>query len=145
MKDPALTPVTNPITEARRYVANAKQSLHDHGQLDTKSKVYEDRKYVRSAGHFLFLAVLIALDAVFHVGDPKTYGTKKSRVGIDDYRKAVAQRDRKLLLLLNQAYDILHLSMGYDGVQSKDVCDAGFRLANDIIDRCSLLIPSNVA
>ena len=145
MKKTNIEIIQDPVKESRRYVANAKQTLNDHGQLDTKSKVYEDRKYVRSAGHFLFLAVLIALDAVFHVGDPKTYGTKKSRVGIDDYRKAVAQRDRKLLLLLNQAYDILHLSMGYDGVQSKDVCDAGFRLANDIIDRCSLMIPSHVA
>ena len=35
--------------------------------------------------------------------------------------------------------------MNYDGVQAKEVCDSGFRLANDIIDRCSLMIPSHVA
>ena len=39
----------------------------------------------------------------------------------------------------------MHLSMNYDGIQGKTICDEGFRLANDIIDRCSLMIPSNVA
>jgi hypothetical protein len=31
--------------------------------------------------------------------------------------------------------------MGYDGIKDKKVCDRGFEVANDIIDRCALLIP----
>ena len=34
------------------------------------------------------------------------------------------------------------LYMNYDGVQSKNTCDDGFRLANDIIDRCEKLLAS---
>ena len=30
--------------------------------------------------------------------------------------------------------------MGYDGIQDKDVCDAGFRTARDIIDRCEAML-----
>ncbi|MBQ3710373.1 MAG: hypothetical protein II887_06695 [Bacteroidales bacterium] len=37
---------------------------------------------------------------------------------------------------VNQGYDILHLSMGYDGIQNKDICNSGFRVANEIIDWC---------
>ena len=34
----------------------------------------------------------------------------------------------------------MHLYMGYDGVQRKAVCDDGISLANDIIDRCALML-----
>ena len=142
MKDPALKPVINPLSEARRYVANAKQTLQEHGQFDPDEKRYDDPKYVKAAGNYLWLAVLLALDAVFHVKKSKKKG---ARVDVDDYKAAVAQRDRKLLNNVNDAYNILHLDMTYDGISNKDLCDLGFRLANDIIDRCSLMIPSHVA
>ena len=47
----------------------------------------------------------------------------------------------KLLVTLNKAYEILHLQMGYDGVRNKKDCDTGFRLANEIIDRCAAMLP----
>ena len=34
----------------------------------------------------------------------------------------------------------MHLYMMYDGIQAKDVCDSGFRLANTIIDRCEKMV-----
>ena len=137
MKDPALEPVINPLSEARRFVANAKQTLHDHGQFDPDEKRYDDPKYVKAAGNYLWLAVLLALDAVFHVKKSKKKG---ARVDVDDYKAAVAQRDRKLLNCVNDAYNILHLDMTYDGITNKVLCDEGFRLANDIIDRCATLL-----
>ena len=137
MKDPALEPVINPLSEARRYVANAKQTLQDHGQFDPDEKRYDDPKYVKAAGNYLWLAVLLALDAVFHVKKSKKKG---ARVDVDDYKAAVAQRDRKLLNCVNDAYNILHLDMTYDGITNKVLCDEGFRLANDIIDRCATLL-----
>ena len=142
MENKILLAEENPISEARRYVANAKQTLQEHGQYDPQSNLYKDRKYVKSAGNYLWLAVLLALDAVFQVKKSKKRGT---RVDIDDYKSAVALRDRKLLDWVNYAYDVMHLSMNYDGIQGKTICDEGFRLANDIIDRCSLMIPSHVA
>lgn len=125
----------NPIDEARRYVANAKAALSENGELDTELKLYKDRKYVRAAGNYLWLGVLLALDAVFHVRD-----SRRRRVEINDYKDAVGKRDRKLLALVNTGYDVMHLSMNYDGNQSKGVCDSGFQLANAIIDRCAVML-----
>ena len=125
----------NPIEEAQRYVDNAKQTLKENGEFDSATRTYGDRKYVRSAGHFLWNAVLIALDAVFHVK------TSRQRPDIKDYKAAVATRDRKLLALVNAGYDTMHITMSYDGNQSKAVCDEGFRLANEIIKICSKLLP----
>ena len=124
----------NPIEEARRYVENAKETLQEKGEFDPELRMYQDEKYVRAAGNYLWLGVLMALDAVFNVRKDR-----RTRADIKDYREAVAKRDRKLLALVNMGYDTMHLSMTYDGNQSKGVSDDGFRLANAIIDRCEAM------
>jgi hypothetical protein len=125
----------NPIDEARRYVENAKKTLKENGELDTELNIYQDDKYVRAAGNYLWLGVLMALDAVFHVRKDR-----RTRVDIKDYREAIGKRDKKLLALVNNGYDVMHLYMNYDGNQSKDVSDGGFRIANNIIDRCEAMV-----
>jgi len=125
----------NPIDEARRYVENARKTLKDNGELDVELNRYEDEKYVRAAGNYLWLGVLMALDAVFHVRTDR-----RTRVDIKDYLAAIGKRDRKLLALVNDGYDVMHLYMNYDGNQQKGVCDSGFRLANDIINRCEAMV-----
>ena len=124
----------NPIDEARRYVENARETLKEKGELDPELKIYQDDKYVRAAGNYLWLGVLMALDEVFHVRQDR-----RTRVDIKDYLAAIGKRDRKLLALVNNGYEVMHLYMNYDGNQSKDVCDGGFRLANDIINRCAAM------
>lgn len=119
------------IEEARRYVTNAQDTLLKKGKLDEDGTAYGDRKYVRAAGNYLWLGILIALDVVFKVKQGK-----KTRPDINDYREAITNRDKKLLWLVNLGYDTIHLSMNYDGNQSKKVCDEGFRITNEIIDRC---------
>ena len=123
------------IEEARRYVSNAKDTLRKHGQLEEDGTAYRDRKYVRAAGNYLWLGVLIALDVVFHVSEGR-----RTRPDINDYREAVSDRDKKLLSLVNIGYETIHLSMNYDGNQSKAVCDEGFRLSKEIIDRCERMV-----
>ena len=125
----------NPIEESRRYVDNARKTLRENGALDTELNIYQDEKYVRAAGNYLWLGVLMALDAVFHVRQDR-----RTRVDIKDYLAAVGKRDKKLLALVNTGYDVMHLSMNYDGIQSKGVSDEGFRLANNIIDRCEAMV-----
>ena len=125
----------NPVEEARRYVDNAKKLLVENGELDTETHLYGDRKYVRMAGDTLWKGVLYLLDAVFHVRSDR-----RTRVHIEDYQEAISRRDGKLAKLVHTGYDTMHLYMGYDGVPSKAICDTGFRLANDIIDRCARLI-----
>ena len=126
----------NPIEEAQRYVDNAKDLLTKNGDLDPETHSYTDRKYVKMAGNTLWNGVLYILDAVFHVRK-----NKKSRPDISDYQQAIVTRDKKLLTLVNDGYDILHLSMGYDGILNKKVCDEGLRVASDIIDRCAGMLP----
>lgn len=126
----------DPIVEARRYVENAKETLKEKGELDVELRAYQDDKYVRAAGNYLWLGVLKALDAVFDVRTDH-----RTRVNVNNYLETIGKRDRKLLSLVDDGYKVLHLSMNYDGVQSKDICDLGFRLANDIIDRCEIMLP----
>ncbi len=126
----------DPIAEARRYVENAKETLRENGDLDVELRAYQDDKYVRAAGNYLWLGVLKALDAVFDVRTDH-----RTRVNVNNYLETIGKRDRKLLSLVDDGYKVLHLSMSYDGVQSKDICDSGFRLANDIIDRCEIMLP----
>lgn len=135
MRDPMIEIARDPVSEARRYVENARETLKNNAKLDPETNSYTDRKYVKAAGHYLWNGVLIILNTVFHVNE------KKGRVNIDDYRMAVGPRDRKLLASVNNAYDILHLHMGYDGVLDKTVCNEGIRLANEIIDRCAVMLP----
>lgn len=125
----------DPIAEARRYVDNARKTLSENGELDVELNRYDDEKYVRAAGNYLWLGVLMALDAVFQVRKDR-----RTRVDINNYRECVGKRDRKLLALMNDGYDVMHLYMNYDGNQSKGVCDDGFRLANTIINRCETML-----
>ena len=90
---------------------------------------------MRAAGHYLWHSVLLALDAVFQVRKDR-----RTRVDVNDYYAAVSKRDKKLLALVNSSYNVMHLSMDYDGTSEKNVCNAGFRLANDIINRCALMV-----
>ena len=125
----------NPIDEARRYVDNARETLETKGELDNEKFEYQYDKYVRAAGNYLWLGVLMALDAVFHVRKDR-----RTRVDIVDYRNAVGKCDKKLLSWLNSGYDIMHLYMNYDGNPSKSLCDTGFAYANKIIDRCATMV-----
>lgn len=125
----------DPIAEARRYVENARRTLNENGELNIETKRYEDEKYVRAAGNYLWLGVLMALDAVFHVRKDR-----RTRVDINNYLEAVGKRDRKLLDFVNDGYDVMHLYMNYDGNQAKGVSDEGFRIANTIIDRCETMM-----
>ena len=110
------------IKEARRYVDNAEKTLRENGRYNKELNLYEDDKYVRAAGHYLWHSVLLALDAVFQVR-----ADRRTRVDVNDYYEAVRKRDKKLLALVNNSYNVMHLSMDYDGTSRKSVCDDGFR------------------
>ena len=125
---------TDPIAESRRYVENARKTLKENGELDVEENRYQDDKYVKSAGNFLWSGVLIALEAVFHVKEGK------KRVDINSYRSVIKKRDRKLLGLVNDGYEVMHIYMMYDGCLSKRTCDNGFLIANEIIDKCATML-----
>lgn len=127
----------DPIKEALRYVANAEEVINK-GKYDPETKLYKDKKYVRMAGDTLWKGCLIALDALLSVQKGK------GRPSIKKYQEAAARRDGKLLQYVNAGYDLMHLTMGYDGCKEKKVCDAGFERANAIINRCAKLMPKTL-
>lgn len=122
----------NPIEEARRYVANAKEVIKK-ANYDPELNIYTDGKYVKMAGNTLWNGCLIALDAALDIRKGK------GRPSIEKYKEAAAKRDRKLLAAIVAGYDFMHLTMGYDGSKGKKTCDTGFEYANDIINRCAKL------
>ena len=128
---------TDPIQEARRYVANAEEIIKK-SQYDPATGLYKDKKYVRIAGDTLWKGCLIALDALLQVRKGK------GRPSIEKYKEAAGKRDRTLLNFINAGYETMHLFMGYDGSKQKKVCDAGFEIARDIINRCAKMIPAVV-
>lgn len=128
----------NPIEEARRYVANAKEVIKN-ANYDRNFKMYMDGKYVKMAGDTLWKGCLIALDAVLKVREGK------GRPSIEKYKEAAGKRDQKLLAYIVTGYDTMHLYMGYDGTGNKKTCDSGFDYANMIIDRCAKLVPEVVS
>lgn len=135
MKDPYNDTKFDPVNEALRYVDNAKSVLKERGRLDTETNCFEDDKYVRAAGNYLWYSVLIMLDAVFNVKN-----RNRPHPDVNDYKDAIRTRDRKLLTLVNAAYTTMHINMGYDGNPSKTCSDAGFQLANQIIERCEKMM-----
>ena len=127
----------DPIEEARRYVANA-QEVIQKAKYDQELNRYSDGKYVKMAGNTLWNGCLIALDALFGISK------RKGRPDIRKYKDEAAKRDRKLLAAVTDGYNTMHLSMGYDGIKDRRVCDAGFSNANEIIARCAKLMPAPV-
>ena len=128
----------DPIAEARRYVENAKETLKEKGELDVEMNRYEDEKYVRAAGNYLWRGVLQALDAVFHVRSDR-----RKKVNIDDYLDVIGNTNEKLKGLVDTGYYIMYVYMAYDGMRLKDISDIGFNIATQIIDRCETMMPSN--
>ena len=127
----------DPIEDAQRYVANAEEVIKK-ANYDPDLKIYMDNKYIKIAGNTLWNGCLIALDAVLQIRKGK------GRPSIDKYKEAAGKRNRKLLAAILAGYNIMHLTMGYDGTQSKKTCDEGFEWANAIIDHCAKLMPATV-
>lgn len=90
-------------------------------------KFYQDKKYVKLAGHEAYSGVLIALDELL--------GNKgKGRKSIDWYKAELAKVDKKALTSLNATYYTLHLAMNYDGNSLVDISKAGLELADSLIN-----------
>ena len=115
----------NSVQEAKRYLANAKEILRE--KAGKEDGYYQDKKYVKLAGHAAYTGVLVALDALFEEKSRK-------RKDVDWYKDRLARMDRKVLNAFNGAYDTLHLAMGYDGNPISDVSKAGLEAAESIIN-----------
>lgn len=113
------------IFEAKRHIDNAKAFLKN--QAKNEEGLYQDRKNVKIAGHTAYTGILLALDELF-AGKPK-----KTRKNVEWYQKELSGIDKKITSDFATAYEILHLSMGYDGIRSVKTAQLGIHEAERII------------
>lgn len=130
------------IKEANRYVANAKGLLQDKAKR--VNGVYADKKYVKMAGHTAYCGVLFALDQLIDPTDHVQLGsktstnkstTKRARKSVDSYRAFLTKYDKKMLAEFNNLYDILHLTLGYDGNTDAGIAKRGMEMAKEFIEK----------
>jgi hypothetical protein len=114
--------------ECIRYMNNAKDTLKKSGK---ENGIYNDVKYVQMACGTAYSAVLIALDR--YIQHKEGMNFKKPR-SIEEYRTKLSKLNKKLLVLLNAAYDELHLAGYYHGTQSEITVRSGFDKATEIIE-----------
>ena len=115
----------NSIIEAKRYLDNARQILKE--KANKEDGYYQDKKYVKLAGHAAYSGVLVALDGF--LGDKK-----KGRKSVEWYQKELAGLDKKVSSTFSNVYEILHLSLGYDGATNAELAQLGLREAEKVID-----------
>ncbi len=115
------------IKEANRYIVNAKEILSENAHRS--NGIYQDKKYVKLAGHAAYCGVLYALD------DLIIHPQKSKRKSVDFYRAFLSSYDKKMLVEFNNLYDILHLSMGYDGNTDAGIAKRGLEMAKEFITK----------
>ncbi|MDR0614083.1 MAG: DUF5618 family protein [Dysgonamonadaceae bacterium] len=119
----------HPIREAERYLQNARQILSEKAEKD--GDYYNDGKYVKMAGNTAWSGVLVALDAVLGV---RKGLKKRQRLEFKDYQAAIAKKDSKMNRPLLNAYELLHKSLGYDGITLYKVVQDSLDQARIVID-----------
>jgi len=119
----------HPIREAERYLENARQILSEKAEKD--GDYYNDSKYVKMAGNTAWNSVLVALDAVLPV---RVNMKKGQRLDFRDYQEAIAKKDNKMANPLLVAYDMLHKSLGYDGITDYKIVQLSLDKAKIILD-----------
>jgi uncharacterized protein (UPF0332 family) len=117
------------ITEARRYLANAKNILKNS---KVENGFYRDVKYVRMACGVAYSGVLMTIDGYLLKKDKEI--RRRGRKSVDDYRRELSKIDKKMLEYFNAAYNILHLSGYYDGTNRVSVISDGLKVAQEIIN-----------
>jgi len=125
------------ISEAYRYLANAKETL-------SKSPIeygrYKDSKYVREAAGIAYLAALKALDVYFvSIGIEKKI-LPKSIDGYWDLIRKKVPLNGKLTAAISTIYENLHVDAYYRGHTNTDLVKAGFDNARKVIEMINKLI-----
>ena len=110
----------SPAEEAARYLQNAKEILSE--KAGKKDGLYADVKYVKMAAGTAYSAALLILDEYLKQKEGVKFIKPKS---IEDYTNRVRKYDKKLLRLLVNVYDELHIIGYYHGTRSVDTIQTG--------------------
>lgn len=110
----------SPAEEAARYLQNAKEILSE--KAGKKDGLYADVKYVKMASGTAYSAALLILDEYLQKKEGVKFIKPKS---IEDYTNRMRKYDKKLLRLLVNVYDELHINGYYHGTKSVDTIQMG--------------------
>jgi hypothetical protein len=116
--------------EALRFMDNAKDCLK---KAQKEGNYFLDTKYVKMACGTAYSGVLVGLDG--YLALKGIHPDKKVRKTIEYYQYNLGKLDKKMLVHLVSAYQILHLSGYYDGIQNVTVINEGFNEAKSIINK----------
>ncbi|MET7255914.1 DUF5618 family protein [Dyadobacter fermentans] len=111
---------TSPAQEAERYLENARQILTE--RAGKKDGLYADVKYVKMAAGTAYSAALLILDEYLRQKEGIDFTKPKS---IEDYTNRLRKFDKKLLALLVDVYDELHIAGYYHGTRSVNTIQTG--------------------
>ena len=82
---------------------------------------------MRKAGHTAYTGMLVALVAFL--------GKKgKGRKDVDWYKEQLSKLDKKVLTSFLGAYQLLHISIGYDGTPYAKASTLGLQEAENVIE-----------
>lgn len=115
-------------SEVVRYFDNAKEILKT--KAGKKDGQYADIKYVQMAAGTAYNGVLLAIDEYLRSKEGLNFIKPRS---IEEYRTRLAKQNKKLLTLLNEAYDDLHLAGYYHGTPSVKTINNGMHTAYEIL------------
>jgi hypothetical protein len=113
------------ISEARRHIDNAKDFLSNNAKK--QDGMYQDKKYVKIAGHTAYTGILLALNEF--LGEKN----KKTPKSVEWYQMELSKVDKSLLAKFTTAYQVLHIDMGYQGSKSAKLASVGLEEAEKII------------
>ncbi|MCF0062115.1 DUF5618 family protein [Dyadobacter chenwenxiniae] len=113
------------ISEARRHIDNAKDFLSNNAKK--QDGMYQDKKYVKIAGHTAYTGILLALNEL--LGEKN----KKTPKSVEWYQMELSKVDKSLLSKFTTAYQVLHIDMGYQGSKSAKLASVGLEEAEKII------------
>lgn len=119
-----------PFHDALRYLANARERLTKAGR---QNGMYSDKKYVRQAGNTAWSGVLIGVDEYLRSNGIEKVKGRKSK---DWYTAQLSKLNRKLNDVFINAYDGLHLHLGYDGAGYAKVVDSYIAAGKQVIELC---------
>ncbi|MGX5858521.1 DUF5618 family protein [Dyadobacter jiangsuensis] len=117
-----------PAQEAERYLENARQILTE--KAGKKDGLYADVKYVKMAAGTAYSAALLILDEYLRQKEGIDFTKPKS---IEDYTNRLRKFDKKLLALLVDVYDELHIAGYYHGTRSVNTIQTGLSNVRQIL------------
>ena len=118
-----------PAQEALRYLENARQLLTE--KAGKKDGLYADVKYVKMAAGTAYSAALLILDEYLRQKEGANFSKPKS---IEDYISRIRKHNKKLLTLVVDVYDELHLAGYYHGTKSVNTIQTGLKNVTQMLN-----------